>query len=102
MKKSVAIAFAAASLLAGPAVLAGTSSSAFAQQPCQGSYVPEAWLRPGGFCEQINNRGSTIEQHKDDCDNYLPLEMMLVSTLAYGERAEVAENCEDNGPIRIF
>jgi hypothetical protein len=91
MQKLVAIAFAAASLLAGPAVFVGSSSSALAQQQCKGPGVPEAWLRPGGYCEQLNNLGSTIEQPKDECNFYLPLEMMLVSSLAYGERVHVAD-----------
>jgi hypothetical protein len=99
MKKFVAIAFAAASLLAGPAVLVGTSSSAFAQQQCEGSNVPEGWKRPGGFCEQLNNLGSTIEQPKDDCNYSYLLEAMLVSSLAYGTRVEVAENCLDYGAV---
>jgi hypothetical protein len=89
VKKFVAIAFAAASLLAGPAVLLGTSSSAFAQQQCEGN-VPEAWKRPGGYCEQLNNLGSTIEQPDDEC-NY----QLLISSLEleYGESVLVAEDC---------
>jgi hypothetical protein len=89
LKKFVAIAFAAASLLAGPAVFVGTSSSAVAQQQCLSPDVPEGWKRPGGFCEQLNDLGSTIEQPKDECT----YQMIFISSLKlkYGESVLVAE-----------
>jgi hypothetical protein len=90
MKKFVAIAFAAVSLMAGPAVFVGTSSSALAQQQCEGPGVPEAWLRPGGFCEQLGG-GSLVEQ-PNECPGTYHLEAMVtISTLAYGESILVAE-----------
>ncbi len=92
MKKFVALAFAAASLMTAPVAFVATSSGAIAQQQCVGPDVPEGWLRPGGFCDQLNNKGSTIGQDNDDCDYHL-LEAMLVSSLADGERLLVAENC---------
>ena len=94
MKNLVAIAFAAASLMTAPVAFVATSSGAFAQQQCVGPDVPEAWLRPGGFCEQLNNKGSTIGQDNDDCPS--PGIEMLVSALEldYGKRLLVAENCE--------
>jgi hypothetical protein len=92
MKKFVALAFAAASLMTAPVAFVATSSSALAQQQCLGPDVPEGWLRPGGFCDQLNNKGSVIEQDTDDC-NYLLLEALQVSSLAYGARVHVAEEC---------
>jgi len=41
----------ASSLLAGPGLIA-TSTAALAQQQC-GPDTPEAWLRPGGYCDSI-------------------------------------------------
>ena len=90
MKKFVALAFAAASLMTAPVAFVASSSGALAQQQCEGPDVPEAWLRPGGFCEQLNNKGSMIEQ-PDDCD--YELELMLVSSLEHGMRVHVAEQC---------
>ena len=92
MKKFVALAFAAASLMTAPVALVATSSGAIAQQQCLGADVPEGWLRPGGFCDQLNNKGSTIEQDTEDCDRIL-LPSTLVSSLAYGARVHVAEEC---------
>ena len=94
MKKFVALAFAAASLMTAPVALVATSSGAIAQQQCLGADVPEGWLRPGGFCDQLNNKGSTIEQDTEDCDRILP-PSTLVSSLAYGARVHVAEECFD-------
>ncbi len=89
MQKFVAIAFAAVSLMAGPAVFVGTSSRALAQQQCEGPGVPEAWLRPGGFCEQLNG-GSLVEQPDEECRPYYSL-ALLSAPLAYGESILVAE-----------
>jgi hypothetical protein len=93
MKKFVALAFAAASLMTAPVAFVATSSSALAQQQCVGSDVPEGWLRPGGFCDQLNHKGSVIEQETDDCNYQLQLELLQVSSLAYGARVHVAEEC---------
>jgi hypothetical protein len=52
--------------------------------------VPEAWLRPGGFCEQLNG-GSLVEQ-PNECPSYYLLESMVtISSLNYGESILVAE-----------
>jgi hypothetical protein len=96
MKKFVAIAFAAVSLMAGPAVFVGTSSSALAQQQCEGPGVPEAWLRPGGFCEQLNG-GSLAKQPNEKCTPLPGKEALLVLPLAYGERVHVAAYCHLSG-----
>jgi hypothetical protein len=92
MKKFVALAFAAASLMTAPVALVATSSSAFAQQQCLGPDVPEGWLRPGGFCDQLNNKGSVIEQDTDDCR----YEIELTSALQRETEATilVAEDCQ--------
>jgi hypothetical protein len=92
MKKFVALAFAAASLMTAPVAFVATSSGAFAQQQCEGPNVPEAWLRPGGFCEQLNNKGSTIGQD-DDCPSYPLVEAMLASQGAHGAAILVTETC---------
>jgi hypothetical protein len=93
MKNLLAIAFAAASLMTAPVAFVATSSGAIAQQQCVGPNVPEAWLRPGGFCDQLNNKGSVIEQNELSCRG-LPLETMLIGSLQnYGDRILVAEDC---------
>jgi hypothetical protein len=93
MKKFVALAFAAASLMTAPVAFVATSSSALAQQQCLGPDVPEGWLRPGGFCDQLNNKGSVIEQDTEDCDYEIGI--MLLSSIAEGERLLVADNCPE-------
>jgi hypothetical protein len=99
MKKFVALAFAAASLMTAPVAFVATSSGAFAQQQCLGPNVPEGWLRPGGFCEQLNNKGSMIEQ-PDECIYDPVKEALLLLPLAYGERLHVAtsEDCPSQDP----
>ncbi len=89
MKKFVAIAFAAASILAGPAIVVSTSSSALAATEC-GPDVPEEWLRPGGFCEQAGSNKSLVEP-LESCE--IPYLELLISSLEfeYGEAILVAE-----------
>ena len=91
MKKFVALAFAAASLMTAPVAFVATSSGAFAQQQCLGPNVPEGWLRPGGFCEQLNNKGSMIQQ-PDECE--YELEALVVLQRDVGATILVAEDCE--------
>ncbi len=101
MKKFVALAFAAASLMTAPVALVATSSGAVAQQQCLGPDVPEGWLRPGGFCEHLNNKGSTIQQDTDDCDYEIELTGALQRET--GATVLVAENCEiDYGPAMVL
>jgi hypothetical protein len=101
MKKFIALAFAAASLMTAPVAFVATSSSALAQQQCLGPDVPEAWLRPGGFCEQLNNKGSTIGQDADDC--HYELELLGALQRETGATVLVAENCEVNyGPAMVL
>jgi hypothetical protein len=106
MKKFVALAFAVVSVMAGPAVFVGTSSSAMAQQQCEGPGVPEAWLRPGGFCEQLGS-GSLVEQPNDDCPSYYLLDKISLRSLEleYGQAVLVAEeDCEPyySGPAMVL
>jgi hypothetical protein len=98
MKKFVALAFAAASLMTAPVAFVASSSGALAQQQCEGPDVPEAWLRPGGFCEQLNNKGSMIEQ-PDDCE--YP-EIMIVSSFEPGMRVHVAELCFQDQALELL
>ncbi len=99
LKKFVALAFAAASLMTAPVALVATSSGAIAQQQCLGPDVPEGWLRPGGFCEQLNNKGSVIEQDTD-CD--YQIELLGALQREKGATVLVAEDCEvDHGPAVV-
>jgi hypothetical protein len=100
MKNLLAIAFAAATLMAAPVAFVGTTSGALAQQQCEGPDVPEAWLRSGGFCEQLNNKGSTIGQDSD-CPSYPLVEAMLASQGAHGAAILVAENCFEGVVVPI-
>ncbi len=101
MKKFVALAFAAASLMTAPVALVATSSGAVAQQQCLGADVPEGWLRPGGFCDQLSNKGSVIGQDTDDCD--YEIELLGALLREAGVTILVAENCEVNyGPAMVF
>ena len=100
MKKFVALAFAAASLMTAPVAFVATSSSALAQQQCLGPDVPEGWLRPGGFCDQLNNKGSTIEQDTDDCTRIQLLDLVRVTSFADGTRVHVAEECYE-APVAL-
>ncbi len=89
MKKFVAIAFAAVSLMASPAVFVSMSSSALAQAAC-GPDAPEAWKRPGGYCEQLNG-GSLVEQQPDECS--YRIDMLGLLDLKYGGSVLVADEC---------
>jgi hypothetical protein len=101
MKKFVALAFAAASLMTAPVAFVATSSSALAQQQCLGPDVPEGWLRPGGFCDQLSNKGSVIEQDTDDCE--YQIELLSALQRETGATVLVAENCEiDYGPAMVL
>ncbi len=100
MKKFVALAFAAASLMTAPVAFVATSSSALAQQQCLGPDVPEGWLRPGGFYDQLNNKGSTIEQETDDCNYLQMLEAVRFTSFADGTRVHVAEECYEQ-PVTL-
>lgn len=54
MKNIIATVFAVASLAASP--LPGFAASS--ADVCSGPNVPEAWLRPGGYCDQAHSPGT--------------------------------------------
>jgi hypothetical protein len=55
-----------------------------------GPDAPEGYKRPGGYCDQIDDKGSLFAP-KDNCD-YDMIEATLL-TLKPGERLLVADNC---------
>jgi hypothetical protein len=55
-----------------------------------GPDAPEGYKRPGGYCDQIDSKGSLMD-HKTGCD-YQMVEALLTS-LAPGERLLVADDC---------
>jgi hypothetical protein len=57
-----------------------------------GPDAPEGYKRPGGYCDQIDSKGSLFEQN-DGCDYYTPSIELLAATLKPGERLLVADNC---------
>jgi hypothetical protein len=86
LKNILAIALLVASAAAFPVatpVFADSSTNALC-----GPGAPEGYKRPGGYCEQLDNKGSLVEQ--DDCDNYY---LESLATLKPGEVILVAENC---------
>jgi hypothetical protein len=58
--------------------------------------APEAYKRPGGYCEQLD-QGSLVQSEKD-C-NYV-IESML-ATLKPGETILVADNCYYEVPVKL-
>ena len=87
MKNILAITLLVASTAAFPLatpVFADSSTNALC-----GPDAPDGYKRPGGYCEQLDNKGSLVEQ--DDCDyNYVPA---VLATLEQGEIILVADNC---------
>jgi len=88
MKKILAVALLIASVGAIPSVTPAFADSS--NDPLCGPDAPEGYKRPGGYCEQIDNKGSLVEQN-DSC-NYLPAEVMVEIALP-GAPLLVAENC---------
>lgn len=87
MKKIFAITLLIASAAALP-----VATPAFADSSTNalcGPDAPEGYKRPGGYCEQLDNKGSLIEQ--PDCDYYVPVEAL--AALKAGETILVADNC---------
>jgi hypothetical protein len=98
MKKLIAVAFAAASIIAGPAALITTASPAFAS--CADGDVPEAWKRPGGFCEQSSGKGS-LSDEGDGCDGEAIYKLLSAPLMQEGDRVIVAvavDPCYSNPP----
>lgn len=91
MKKFITAAFVLSSLFAAPGIVV---SEASAQAVC-GPGVPEAWTRPGGFCDQRG--GGTLVQPNMGCSSYeyiYPEIEKLSSVLERRDlRVHVAETC---------
>jgi hypothetical protein len=88
MKNILALALVAASLtafpIATPAFAGDTSLS-----PLCGPEAPEAYKRPGGFCDQIGSNSSLLEPQEEECYyNLVGLTMKLAD-----EPLLVAINC---------
>jgi hypothetical protein len=88
MKRIIALAFAAASIAGGPALIVASASPALAQTQC-GPDVPEAWKRPGGFCDQAGSKGS-LSEPGDGCSYEEELLHTTLREMEYGESIEVA------------
>ncbi len=94
MNKLILSAFVASSLLSGPGLLIG-STSAFAQD-C-GPDAPEAWFRPGGYCDAIAAGKSLTGPVDPGCDEPYPHYPVLKLSMAdfnKGERVDVAVACQ--------
>lgn len=95
MKKIIALALMTASLaafpVATPAFAVDTSISALC-----GPDGPEAYKRPGGYCEQIGSNNSLVEP-KDGCTYYY---LNSFELMPLDETVIVAENCY-YGPLDL-
>lgn len=92
MKKILAVALLLATSAAFPVatpVLADSSTN-----PLCGPDAPEAYKRPGGYCEQLDQ--GSLFQPEEDCDYVI--ESML-ATLKSGETILVADNCSYQVPV---
>ncbi|HQZ11813.1 MAG TPA: hypothetical protein PK286_02915 [Devosia sp.] len=100
MKKLIAVAFIAASLVSGPGVLV-TSSGALAQG-CTAD-APEAWFRPGGFCSHIKGGGSLSAPVDPGCDAEIVVESTVAAIVGKekGERTRVAVVCDTPEPPEL-
>lgn len=86
MKKIVVI-----TLMLAMAAPFGGVSPAFADSstdPLCSADAPEGYKRPGGYCDQIDSKGSLMED-KDGCDYRMPVAMLLSDQ----QRVLVADNC---------
>ncbi len=87
MKKIIAITLLLASVAAFPAAAPALADSS-SDRLC-GPDAPEGYKRPGGYCDQIDSKGSLVEQ-KDGCDYYV---QPALAALKRGVTVLVAENC---------
>lgn len=87
MKKILVIALmlATASPLGGAGIALANSST----DPLCGPDAPAGYKRPGGYCDQIDSKGSLIDM-KEDCD--VRLKSMLTRL---DERILVAVDCRE-------
>lgn len=91
MKNLIIAAFTAASLLAGPGAIV-TATSALAA--CDAN-APDAWKRPGGFCDQMG--GGSLSKPvpagpEDGCYDG-PVVLQEIAMLEKGARIHVAADC---------
>lgn len=93
MKKLFTAAFAASVLLAGPGTIV-TAGSAFAQSQC-GPDAPEAWRRPGGYCDFIGAGNSLSGPVDPGCTPLVDdvLNSLGLESLRKGEHIDVALAC---------
>lgn len=72
MKKIIALALVAASLTAFPVATPAFAVDTGISALC-GPDGPEAYKRPGGYCEQIGSNSSLVERQEEDCFPFLNL-----------------------------
>lgn len=92
MKTFLTAAFVLSSLLMAP----GVTTTASAQTSC-GPGVPEAWNRPGGFCDQIQSGKSLSLPGNENCSSieyYFPEASVRMEV--EGIRVHMAANCSVN------
>lgn len=87
MKKTIALALAIASLTAFPIATPSFAVDTSISEKC-GADAPEAYKRPGGYCDQIGANGSLSNQDKN-C-NYV---VSSVDLKMLDETVLVADNC---------
>jgi hypothetical protein len=88
MNKFIAAAFVLSSLIAAPGV-AVTGASA---QAC-GPDVPEAWTRPGGFCDQRGGSSLSIPITPGCTDYEYIFPLKAIQPRDAGGRVHVADTC---------
>ena len=89
MKKFIAITLLLASAAAFPVAAPAFADST--NDALCGPDGPEGYKRPGGYCEQINSKGSLVEQ--EDCDDYY---LPSLAALKQGEVILVADYCYES------
>ena len=99
MKSLVLTAFAAASILSSPGMVLATTFET-ASIGCDGE-VPEAWRRPGGYCDQASSTDSLIEPPTTEPETILcVVDAWQLIRLEHGMRIDVATPilCNPCGP----
>jgi hypothetical protein len=56
-----------------------------------GPDAPEGYKRPGGYCDQIDSKGSLMD-HQEGCDYHIP-SIALIDIMKQDLPVLVAENC---------
>jgi hypothetical protein len=86
LKKFIAVAFILSSVFVAPGLMV-TGASA---ETC-GPGVPEAWTRPGGFCDQLE--GGSLSHPNAGCSSYEYVFPVSFGRMVPGARVNVAEAC---------